>query len=154
LKVLERDDARATLGAGPTPWLVLVQERGARAAPRSTGLYHFVSEALYLRDPDGHGIEVLGPPPQRVGRAGRRTHDHLCARRLHHLGANTWESAAASPPPPGSAALRHATLVVPDPSERDELLRRLARRGHPSRESAEGPVVHDPAGKALVLAVT
>jgi catechol 2,3-dioxygenase len=40
-----------------------------------TGLSdHFVSEALYLRDPDGHGIEIYADRPREVweGRVGER----------------------------------------------------------------------------------
>ena len=71
----------------------------------------------------------------------------------HHVGANTWESAGAPPPPPGAAALRHATIVLPDAAERDGVLQRLERHGHAPDEDAEGPVVRDPSGNALVLAV-
>jgi catechol 2,3-dioxygenase len=60
----------------------------------------------------------------------------------HHIGANTWESRGASPPPPGSAALRHATVVLPRERERDELLARLG---------ADEPLVRDPSGNALLL---
>ncbi|HEY1367047.1 MAG TPA: VOC family protein [Gaiellaceae bacterium] len=94
LKLLERDDGRASLGGG-SELLVLVEEPGARPAPRSTGLYHFalllpervdlarwlahaarervpllglsdhfVSEAVYLTDPDGHGIEIYRDRPR------------------------------------------------------------------------------------------
>src|SRR5919201_4032955 len=44
----------------------------------------------------------------------------------HHIGANTWESRGAPPAPPGSAALRHATIVVPDAAERDRVAGRVA----------------------------
>lgn len=72
----------------------------------------------------------------------------------HHLGANTWQSAGAPPPPPGSAALRHATIVLPDAAERDAVLARLADHGHPAAADAgPDPVVRDPSGNALVLAV-
>ena len=71
----------------------------------------------------------------------------------HHIGANTWESADAPPPPPDTAALRHATIVLPSAAERDNVLFRLVRAGHTPDESAENPVVRDPAGNALVLAV-
>ena len=70
----------------------------------------------------------------------------------HHIGLNTWESAGASPPPPKTAALRHATIVLPDSAERDRLLGRLAQGGHTQRESSEGPLVLDPSGNALLLA--
>src|ERR671928_1562485 len=48
----------------------------------------------------------------------------------HHLGANTWESAGAAPPPAGTAALRHATIVLPDATERDYLVEHLEANGY------------------------
>jgi len=96
LRVLEREDGRATLGAD-TPLLRFVEEPGARPDSGHTGLYHvallvpdrpslarflahvareqvplqglsdhFVSEAIYLRDPDWHGIEVYADRPRPV----------------------------------------------------------------------------------------
>lgn len=88
-RVLDRQEGRAVLGAGSRRLLTLVEQPGAKPAPRTTGLYHFavllpdrrslarllyhmaetevrvqgasdhgVSEALYLADPDGNGIEL------------------------------------------------------------------------------------------------
>jgi len=97
LDVVEHGGGRASLGAGATELLVLVEEPRARPVPRATGLYHFallvpqrrdlarwvvhasrdrvvlvgasdhfVSEALYLSDPDGHGIEIYWDRPRDV----------------------------------------------------------------------------------------
>ena len=68
----------------------------------------------------------------------------------HHLGANTWESRGASPAPPGYASLRHATIVLPDDAERDRLLARADAAGR-VEDGADGPLVRDPSGNALVL---
>jgi len=68
----------------------------------------------------------------------------------HHLGANTWESRGAAPPPPGFAGLRHATIVLPDDAERDRLLARADAVGR-VEDGADGPIVRDPSGNALVL---
>jgi catechol 2,3-dioxygenase len=180
---------------------------------------HFVSEALYLSDPDGHGIEIYWDRPREVwdGQVAARMttlpldvdsllgelqdprsapfdglpagtvmgHVHLKVAAIadtvafyrdalgfglmarlggqaaflaaggyhHHVGANTWESRGAPPPPPGSAALRHATIVLPDAAERDGVLERLERHGHAPEDGAGGPLVRDPAGNALVLTV-
>mgnify|MGYP001451748500 CR=1 FL=1 len=95
LRVVERDGAEASLGAGGEPLLVLRELPGARSMPHAAGLFHvalllperedlaawlahairsrvaldgasdhFVSEALYLRDPDGHGIEIYADRPR------------------------------------------------------------------------------------------
>ncbi len=180
---------------------------------------HFVSEAIYLSDPDGHGVEIycdrrrthwegqvaarmttlpldveslLAELPDRRAPDFRGLsagtvmgHVHLKVAAVpqaiafyrdvmglalmaalgdhaaflsaggyhHHIGANTWESAGASPPPPGAAALRHATIVLPDETERERVLARVAAHGYELRAGEEGPVVHDPSGNALVLSV-
>ncbi len=179
---------------------------------------HFVSEAIYLTDPDGHGIEIYSDRPRGVweGRvmtrmttepldvasllaelddpqdagfdglpAGTRMgHVHLQVASIedalafyrdvlgfelmaelfgsavflaaggyhHHVGANTWQSLGASPPPPGSAALRHATIVLPDSEERDRVAARVAETGQEPEAVGEGVLVRDPSGIALVLA--
>jgi catechol 2,3-dioxygenase len=97
LDVLADGDGRATLGAGGTRLLELVEEPGARPAPSRTGLFHFalllpdrpslarwlahavrervrlagasdhfVSEAIYLSDPDHHGIEIYHDRPRSL----------------------------------------------------------------------------------------
>jgi catechol 2,3-dioxygenase len=180
---------------------------------------HFVSEALYLSDPDGHGIEIYWDRPRAhwEGQVGARMttlpldvddllgeletpvsepfnglppqttmgHVHLKVADMpktlefyrgvlgfelmaqlgayaaflsaggyhHHIGANTWESAGATPPPPGTAALRHATIVLPDGGARDRVLERLQASRQALRHDAGGPAVRDPSGNTLVLAV-
>ncbi|HEV8452622.1 MAG TPA: VOC family protein [Gaiellales bacterium] len=178
---------------------------------------HYVSEALYLRDPDHHGIEIYWDRPREIwqGQVGVRMttepldvenllgelddpasepfeglpagtimgHVHLQVSEIdstvgfyrdllgfglmaqlgasaaflaaggyhHHLGANTWESRGASPPPAGTAALRHATIVLPDDAARDRVLDRLERGGHAAEDGEHGPAVSDPSGNRLVL---
>ena len=202
--------ARAALAR----WLAHATREGVRLTGASD---HYVSEALYLRDPDHHGIEIYADRPREVweGRVGARMtslpldaddllaelddpasepfdglpdgtamgHVHLQVAEIpaavgfyrdllgfdltaqlgeqaaflaaggyhHHVGANTWESAGAPPPPEGSAALRHATIVLPTAPERDELVDRVAAAGQTVEESSEGPLVRDPSGNRLVL---
>ena len=180
---------------------------------------HFVSEALYLRDPDGHGLEIYWDRPRESWEgqvAARMTtmpldatdlmaeigdpaadrfdgiaagtivgHVHLKVASIpetdafyrevlgfasmatlgaeatflaaggyhHHIGANVWESRGAPPPPPGTAALRHATVVLPDEAERDRILARVRGGGHEVGEDRGGPVVTDPSGNRLLLSV-
>jgi catechol 2,3-dioxygenase len=104
LTVLSANGGEATLGAGETDLLRLVEEPGAVPAHGYSGLFHFallvperaalgrwlahaardrvaltgasdhtVSEALYLRDPDHHGIEIYADRPreQWEGRVGK-----------------------------------------------------------------------------------
>ena len=248
LRVLEREDDRATLGVD-SPLLVLVEEPGAPPATGYTGLFHValrvpdraglarwlehaarervaltglsdhaVSEALYLRDPDHHGIEIYRDRPRADWEGSVRErlttipldvddllgelsepgppdypglpegtdmgHVHLCVASIpetlefyrdvlgfdlvaqldevaaflsaggyhHHVGANTWESRDAPPPPPGSAALRHATIVLPDVAERDRVAGRVAGTGQEPEARPDGVIVRDPSQNALLLA--
>ncbi|HEY2435566.1 MAG TPA: VOC family protein [Solirubrobacteraceae bacterium] len=193
----------------------------ARDKVALTGLSdHFVSEALYLSDPDGHGIEIYWDRPREVweGQVSERMttlpldvdsllteltdrarvaidglpsgtvmgHVHLKVARIpetiafyrdvlgfalmaqlgpyaaflsaggyhHHLGANTWESAEAPPPPPGTAALRHATIVLPDAEARHMVIERVGSAGLSVEERDEGPTIADPSGNKLLLALS
>jgi catechol 2,3-dioxygenase len=191
--------------------------RAVRDRVPLTGLSdHYVSEAIYLRDPDRHGIEIYADRPRELweGRVGERMttepldvkdllgeadgdfdgmpggtamgHVHLKVASIphtvefyrdvlgfdlvvervpqaaflsaggyhHHLGANTWESAGAPPPPAGSAALRHATVVLPGADARDEAVRRVADAGQEPEETATGTLVRDPSGNAVFLTAT
>jgi catechol 2,3-dioxygenase len=69
----------------------------------------------------------------------------------HHLGANTWESRGAGQPPEGSAALRHATVVLPSDAERERALARLADAGVEPRAVGDGALVADPCGNPILL---
>lgn len=96
MRVFQQGDGKATLGAGNTPLLHLIEIPGARPQPDwSTGLYHaailmpsrpdlgrvlinlartqypvggfadhLVSEAIYLSDPDGNGLEIYRDRPR------------------------------------------------------------------------------------------
>src|SRR5919108_1717739 len=114
LRVLEQENGRASLGgdsellvldevpgARPAPrntglfhFALLVPERRALASWLShairdqvplTGVSdHFVSEALYLRDPDAHGIEIYADRPRELweGRVERMTTEPLDLENL------------------------------------------------------------------------
>ena len=231
LGLVEEPGARPATGyTGLYHFALLVPERrelagwlahAARDGVRLGGLSdHFVSEALYLSDPDGHGIEIYHDRPRATweGRVGSTLttmpldvddllgeldapsaepfeglpagtvmgHVHLKVAEIpaavafyrdvlgfdltaqlggqaaflaaggyhHHVGANIWESASAPPPPPGTAALRHATLVLPDASARKDVVARVETAGRAIGEHDGEPLVHDPSGNALVLTVT
>jgi len=192
----------------------------ARDRVALTGLSdHFVSEAIYLSDPDGHGIEIYQDRPRETweGRVATRMttlpldvdalfaeladpasepfhglpagtvmgHVHLKVAAIaptvgfyrevlgfglmaqlgrqaaflsaggyhHHIGANTWESEGAEAAPSGAAALRHMTIVLASVDERERLLRAAAAAGAGPEETTAGPMVTDPSGNRLLLAV-
>ena len=230
LVLTEESGARPADGrTGLYHFALLVPERdqlarwlahAARDQVPMTGLSdHFVSEALYLRDPDGHGIEIYWDRARDVWEgqvADRLTtmpldvqnllgelddpasepfdglpdgtvmgHVHLRVAEIapivafyrdllgfalmaqlgpqaaflaaggyhHHLGANIWESAGAPPPDPGMAALRLATIVLTGEAERDRVLARITEAGQEHQPSDDGPVVRDPSGNAILLAL-
>jgi catechol 2,3-dioxygenase len=230
LHLVEEPGARASSGyTGLYHFALLLPQRihlaawlahAARDRVGMTGMSdHFVSEALYLRDPDGHGIEIYWDRPRAgwEGQVAERLttlpldvdsilnelddpanapfdglpggtvmgHVHLKAAEIeaivgfyrdvlgfalmaqlgpmaaflaaggyhHHLGANTWESAGAPAPPPGSAALRHATIVLPDAAERDRVVARIEHAGLAIFDHLGEPLVRDPSDNALVLAL-
>jgi catechol 2,3-dioxygenase len=249
LRVLEREDGRASVGsdrellrfveeAGAPPdhghtglyhVALLVPDRaslarwlahGVREQLELQGLSdHAVSEAIYLRDPDHHGIEIYADRPRELweGRVLEQMttmpldvqslfgelddpatepfdglpdgtvmgHVHLRVADVpktvdfyhgvlgmglmaqlgpaaaflsaggyhHHIGANTWESRGSSPAPPGSAALRHATIVLPNAEERDRVVERVAGSGQEPEPLEGGVIVRDPSRNALLLTV-
>jgi catechol 2,3-dioxygenase len=180
---------------------------------------HYVSEAIYLSDPDGHGIEIYWDRPRELWEgkvAARMTtlpldtsslfgelpdpasesfdrlpsgttmgHIHLCVADIaqtiafyrdvlgfalmaslggqaaflsaggyhHHIGANTWESARASQPPAGVAALRQATIVLPNDQELERLVMRVGDAGFEPVAMEDGVLVHDPSGNPIALTV-
>lgn len=93
-RLQDSEGATAWLGAGRQPLVVLTEQRGARTVRHHSGLYHFailtpsrlalarslrrlaelrvpvgggdhlVSEAVYLSDPDGNGIEIYRDRPR------------------------------------------------------------------------------------------
>ena len=230
LVLVEERGARSSAGyTGLYHFALLVPERidlarwlahAGRDRIQLVGLSdHFVSEALYLADPDGHGIEIYWDRPRPVweGQVAERMttlpldvndllgeledpvtdsfdglppgtvmgHVHLKVATIaetvafydgvlgfalmaqlgasaaflsaggyhHHIGANTWESAGAPPPPPGTAALRQATILVPDQAERERILGRIEDLGHAIEEGPEGPQIRDPSGNPLLFAL-
>jgi catechol 2,3-dioxygenase len=174
---------------------------------------HGISEAIYLPDPDGNGIELAsdrpkeewpdlsvmsgGPDPldlgalletvaeeesQPVDPAMTVGHLHLhvgdldAAKRFyvdvvgfdvmtylpsavfvaaggyhHHVGFNTWRGPGVPPAPDGTVGLRHFTVVHRDEAELDALLARAQAAGVDVEDTAEGPVLRDPSGNALLF---
>jgi catechol 2,3-dioxygenase len=98
----------------------------------------------FYRDVLGLGLMAqLGPQAAFLSAGGYH----------HHIGANTWESAGAPAPDPGMAALRHVTVVLPDEAERDRILARVDDAAIGIEPGDAGPMLRDPSGNALLLAV-
>jgi catechol 2,3-dioxygenase len=182
---------------------------------------HLVSEALYLSDPDGNGIEIYRDRPREQWRrtdgqlqmatlpldieglsrelsasdtlqphappATRIGHTHLRVSEIegteqfyvgvlgfdvvvraypgalfvsaggyhHHIGLNTWHSAASGPPIPGSVGLRSFEVQLPGSAELESVLARVADAGLPMEPvpDRESHLVRDPSGNAVELSV-
>ena len=144
LQVRERSDGRASLGgdsellvleeqpgARPAPrntglfhFALLVPERrdlaawlahGIREQVPLTGVSdHFVSEALYLRDPDGHGVEIYADRPRAIweGQVGRMTTEPLDLENL--LGELPDPQSEPFERLPGGTLMGHVHLQVAD----------------------------------------
>ena len=231
LVLVEEPGARPAVGhTGLFHFALLVPDRpslarwlahaGRDGVPLSGLSDHFVSEAIYLSDPDLHGIEIYADRSRKTweGRVGEGLttepldtkgllgelddpaaepfeglpagttmgHVHLRVATIpetvafyrdllgfdlmasygsqaaflaaggyhHHVGANIWESSGAAPPPTGTAALRQATIVLPDAGERDRVAGRVADAGQePEAAGPDGVAVLDPSGNRLVLGV-
>jgi catechol 2,3-dioxygenase len=228
LVLVEEPGARPAVGhTGLFHFALLVPDRRslarwlAHAARERVALAgasdHFVSEAVYLSDPDLHGIEIYADRPRESWEgqveAGMTTlpldvedlfrelddpatepfdglpagttmgHVHLRVAAIpdtlefyrdvlgfevmatygsqavflaaggyhHHVGANTWQSAGAPPPPEGTAALRQATVVLPDAADVDRLAGAAAEAGQEPEAAPDGVAVRDPSGNRLRL---
>jgi catechol 2,3-dioxygenase len=177
---------------------------------------HGISEAIYLPDPDGNGIELAsdrpkeqwpdlsvmsgGPDPldlqallelvadeapqpsldaaTRVGHLHLHVGDLEASTRFyvdvvgfdvmtylpsavfvaaggyhHHVGFNTWRGPGVPPAPDDAVGLRHFTVVLRDSAELDALRTRATQAGVPIEDTAEGPVLRDPSGNALLFGV-
>jgi len=72
----------------------------------------------------------------------------------HHIGLNIWESAGQPPPPPGAIGLHHFELRLPDATAVEAVAARARAAGIPIDETADGPLIRDPAQNAIVLRVS
>jgi len=146
LGVLSENGGEASLGAGETELLRLVEEPGAAPSRGYSGLFHLalllpdrrsfghclahaardrvqltgasdhtVSEALYLRDPDSHGIEIYADRPreQWEGRVGRLM-GTIPLDLEAVLGAATEEQRASFDRLPSGTTMGHVHLSVGD----------------------------------------
>ena len=176
---------------------------------------HGVSEALYLSDPEGNGIEIYRDRPRNEWpRANNKIqmftkqldfeglmketpntpwakmpeettmgHIHLKVHDIpqsiafyetilgfditsdeypgagfvsaggyhHHLGMNTWQSAGAGPLPETATGLARYAIVMPNEAARQAVIANIQAAGVAVDETAEDPLVHDPAGISFVL---
>ncbi len=74
----------------------------------------------------------------------------------HHIGLNTWESAAGHPPPPGSTGLYHVAVLYPTRAELADALRRLVEAkipldGATDHGVSEALYLRDPDGIGVEL---
>jgi len=176
---------------------------------------HYVSEALYLNDPDGNGIEVYRDRPsfewtwknnlvematEQLDAEGILAesdaewnglpsgtvmgHIHLHVGDLqkaeefytkglgfnvvsyypqaaflstggyhHHIAINTWQGVGAPKPPKNSVGLNWYTLVFPNETERENVIKQLKQLGAPVKKETDFYVTSDPSGNQIRLVV-
>jgi len=176
---------------------------------------HYVSEALYLNDPDGNGIEVYRDRPsfewtwknnlvematEQLDAEGILAesdaewnglpsgtvmgHIHLHVGDLqkaeefytkglgfdvvsyypqaaflstggyhHHIAINTWQGVGAPTPPKNSVGLNWYTLVFPNETERENVIKQLKQLGAPVKKETDFYVTSDPSGNQIRLVV-
>jgi len=68
----------------------------------------------------------------------------------HHFGLNTWAGVGAPPPPPGALGLHHVNVRMTTHGAA-AVVERLQAAAVPFESRAEGVLVHDPAGNAILL---
>ena len=200
--------SRADLGR----WLAHAARLGVAIQGASD---HLVSEAIYLADPEGNGIEVYADRPPEGWRdasaqirmasepldvpdllaagqgewagfpdGGIIGHVHLQVGTTeaadafyrdilgfeiaatypgahffgsggyhHHLAGNVWNSRHAGPRPEGAAGLHEVGIIARDRSIRDALVARAAAAGTALGTEDPLPVLRDPWGTRLALAL-
>jgi catechol 2,3-dioxygenase len=180
---------------------------------------HYVSEALYLADPDGHGIELYADRPRELweGQVAQRMttlpldfdsllaelpdaggeelwalpagarigHIHFKVADIestiafyrdllglelmaqlgsraaffarggyhHQIGANSWESAGGAPPAPEAIRLLETTLLVAGERRLAAMIDRVEAAGGRLGCSPHAPILTDPSGNRLRLAL-
>ena len=72
---------------------------------------------------------------------------HANGRFKHRIAINTWQGVGVSQPPAGTAGLRHFTIRFDTPERLQTTLKRLSG----VEAHADGHLVRDPAGNAMVL---
>jgi catechol 2,3-dioxygenase len=196
-----------------------VQRLALTRTPIEGASDHGVSEAIYLVDPDGNGIELYadrprerwpapGPgaqvgmftapldlddllrvapgaePPRHADPGPTLGHVHLHVGDVdeavrfyrdvigfepmaelpgaafvsaggyhHHLGLNNWRGPGVPPAPADAVGLRHWTLLLDGPGELAAARGRLEAAGAAFEEHADGLLVRDPSGTAVLLAI-
>ena len=122
------------------------------ALARGTTIGHVHLRVASLPDSERFYVGVLGfELTQRFGPGALFV---AAGGYHHHIGLNIWESAGQAPPPPGAIGLHHFELRLPDVATVEAVAARARAAGIPIEETAEGPLIRDPAQNAIVLRAT
>jgi catechol 2,3-dioxygenase len=69
----------------------------------------------------------------------------------HHVGLNSWIGHGRPPAPQGTLGLRHFTIVLPDASSYDEVVRRIGAENIALQETGEGLFLKDPSQNGIII---
>jgi catechol 2,3-dioxygenase len=111
------------------------------AAPDGTRLGHMHLRVGNLAEAEAFyhgvlGLDIMARMPGALFLSAGGYH--------HHLGMNTWESRGAKPPEEPSAGLREFSLVLPDRSELERLVKQVGSAGVKAEWEGETALLRDP----------
>jgi len=99
------------------------------------------AERFYVVDLGFDLIQRYGPSAAFVSAGGYH----------HHIGFNTWQSAAAPPPPAEAIGLRYLEVDLPGDDILLPVVQRLQTRGWSPVRQERGWLAHDPSGNTVLL---
>ncbi|MDA1329602.1 MAG: glyoxalase [Chloroflexi bacterium] len=144
----------------------------------STGRDALDLEALFARLPEEPKLDQRMPPETRLGHVHlyvadlddslRFYHDILGLDNMgvardfgagfvsaggyhHHIGFNIWQGQGARPAAADALGLRYFTLTLPNEAELEKVLGRVRAAGLETEAHAEGTLIRDPSGIAVVF---
>jgi catechol 2,3-dioxygenase len=117
--------------------------------PNGTTMGHVHLRVADLQESERFYVDVLGF--ELMQRFGRGALFVSAGGYHHHIGLNIWESAGAPPPPPGAIGLHHFEVRLPDAAAVEAVAARARAAEIPIGETADGPLIRDPAQNAIVL---
>ena len=126
------------LNAAPVDW------QGAHAG---TVMGHVHLHVSHLQPTLDFYCEVLGF--DLMARMGHAAGFVSAGGYHHHLGLNTWQGVGAPPPPAGAIGLRHATIILPNHADLEQLSQRLNTANISFEQRDDGLIVRDPSQNEL-----
>ncbi|MEO2076815.1 MAG: VOC family protein [Bacillus sp. (in: firmicutes)] len=137
----EQLDAQGILAASDAEWKGLPSETLMGHIHLHVADLH-KAEEFYTK---GLGFERVATYPQAVFLSTGKYH--------HHIAINSWQGVEAPPPSINSVGLKWYTLVFPDMSVREAVVKQLQQIGAPVKKEQDYYLTNDPAGNQIRLVI-